>query len=115
MYRVLDPNAIPIILAVNAEAILPTLERHVKESNTETKEDSRPILNLTALVAQTTTTAPSQPLSGYDATTLAEKFLSIQCLEEATRTRDGKTQISQLVGPIVAKNVIDFWEDEWIA
>jgi hypothetical protein len=112
---VLDPNAILIILTMDAEAILPTLERYVKESNIRTEEDSQPILNLTALVAQTTTTAPTRPLSEYDATALGERFLSIQGLEEATRTSDGKSQISQLVGPIVAKNIIDFWEDEWIA
>ncbi|KIV85709.1 hypothetical protein PV11_01370 [Exophiala sideris] len=108
-------NAMPLTLALSAEAILHTLERYMKESDNRTEAPPLPHPMLTALVAQATTTAPVRPLSEHDAAVLANRFPSIQCLEEATRTDGGKRQITQLVGAHAAKEVIDFWQDEWIA
>ena len=65
--------------------------------------------------SQATATAPLRPLSEHDAAVLANTFPSIQGLEEATRTDWGKRQITELLGSNVAKDVIDFWQDEWIA
>jgi hypothetical protein len=71
--------------------------------------------NLTTLVAHATTTAPMQPLSRPDANILTSHFPSLRLLEEATRTSSGTKSLTELLGPATTKNLVDFWEDEWVA
>lgn len=71
--------------------------------------------NLSTLAAHATTTAPDQPLSEHDAVVLTNRFPSMHARVEATRTASRENGIAPLLGPAIAINVIDFWEDEWIA
>ena len=67
----------------------------------------------TALVAYATTS--SEPLTQHDANILTDICHSIRELEAATRTDSGQATIEEYLNPIVARGVIDFWKDEWIA
>jgi len=105
----------PIILALSVESILPVLERYTKEFDVRQEKQLQKTPNLKTLVAHAITTAPMQPLSGHDANILASHFPSLRHLEEATRTSSGRNSLTELLGPAVTRNVVDFWEDEWIA
>ena len=77
------------------------------------KLKSDPTPNPSALIGHATTSA--QPLVQHDANVLADICHSLRGLEEVTRTTEGKAKLVDYLGPPVARNVIDFWEDEWLA
>lgn len=64
-------------------------------------------------MAHATTTAPTQVLRHHQVTTLKDLFHSIQGLETGTRTAEGQQLIQRRLGSVVAKDIIDFWDDEW--
>lgn len=66
------------------------------------------------LMAHATTTAPSSFLKQRQAAILSHLFGSIRGLERGTRTTGGQQMIQDNLGAAVARDVIDFWEDEWI-
>ncbi|KAK5258721.1 hypothetical protein LTR40_007350 [Exophiala xenobiotica] len=113
--QLLGPCPMPIILALSVESILPVLERYMKEFDVRQQTQLQKTPDLTTLVAHATTTAPMQPLSPHDANILTSHFRSLRHLEEATRTSSGRKGLTELLGPAVTKNLVDFWEDEWIA
>lgn len=87
----------------------------MREFDVQQEKQLQKTPDLTTLVAHATTTAPMQPLSGHDANILTSHFPSLRLLEEATRTSSGRNSLAELLGSAVASNMVDFWEDEWIA
>ena len=102
-------------MALSLDGILPTLERYLQELERapEIRSPATPIP--TSLVAYATTSAPPQPLSQHHANVLINLCHSVRELEEVTRTTGGKEMLVEYLGAVVAKNIINFWEDEWIA
>ncbi len=113
--RLFEPCGMPIVLALSVESILPVLERYMREFDVQQEKQLQKTSDLTTLVAHATTTAPMPPLSGHDANILTSHFPSLRLLEEATRTSSGRNSLAELLGSAVASNMVDFWEDEWIA
>ncbi|OAP63735.1 hypothetical protein AYL99_02962 [Fonsecaea erecta] len=113
--RMLDvPAPIPILIVLSVESIISTMEHYIQELHKKYEVKTPPMVLPTALVAHATTSAPSQPLSQHDASVLTDLYSSIRELEEATRTSRGREQLTEYLGPVVTKNLVDFWEDEWI-
>lgn len=67
------------------------------------------------LLAQATASAPSKLLSRQEADTLRSIFGSVKELEAGTRTPEGQVVIKDLFTPATARDIIDFWEDEYLA
>ena len=66
------------------------------------------------LTAHATTSAPIQPMSKEQAHLISRLFPSIKELEKGTRTSQGQAKLSSYLDPATAKDIIDFWEDEWV-
>ena len=101
-------------MAQSTESLLPTLEKYVHELKKTRDLHPQTMPQPTILVAQATSTAPGQPLSKHDANVLTDLFPSIRLLEEATRSTAGRETITEWFDPSTGRNMIDFWEDEWI-
>ncbi|EXJ73967.1 uncharacterized protein A1O5_02261 [Cladophialophora psammophila CBS 110553] len=110
----LDVSPAPILIALSIESVLPTIERYIQELHKNFEIKLPPLPMPTTLVAHACTTAPIRPLSPHDANILTDLCHSIRELEEATRTSSGREQLAEYLGPAVTKNIVDFWEDEWI-
>lgn len=70
---------------------------------------------LTNLIAHATASAPAKPLAEHDRNVVFDIFPSLQGLEEATRTDEGRAQLWDFVGRMPAEDIVKFWADEWIA
>lgn len=70
---------------------------------------------LTNLIAHATASAPAKPLAEPDRNVVFDIFPSLQGLEEATRTDEGRAQLWDFVGRMPAEDIVKFWADEWIA
>jgi len=102
-------------MALSVESILPTLDRYLEELKQEHEIRSHPTQTPTSLVANATVSAPLQLLNQHDGNVLTDLCHSVREVEEITRTANGKEMLVEYLGPVVAKNIVDFWEDEWIA
>lgn len=67
------------------------------------------------LIAHATATAPNRLLAEHYTNLLSDLFASIRELEKGTRTEGGQQKIRDYLDSGAARDVIDFWEDEWIA
>ncbi|KIX98967.1 uncharacterized protein Z520_05428 [Fonsecaea multimorphosa CBS 102226] len=112
--RMLDVSLVPILIALSVEGILPTIERYIQELHKNYEIKIPPVPMPETLIAHATISAPAQPLSQHEANVLTDLCHSIRDLEEATRTSSGREQLAEHLGPAVTKNLVDFWEDEWI-
>ena len=110
----LDIGHIPTLMAHSTDQVLPLLEKHIEQVKQPPQSASRPSILPTALVAHATSTAPAKPLSEHNANILTDLFLSIKQLEEGTRTVQGQENIRSYFDAKTAKEVIEFWEDEWL-
>jgi hypothetical protein len=68
-----------------------------------------------SLLAHATASAPIRLLSQQQVITLHGMFGTVKELEAGTRTPDGQALIRDLFEPGIARDVIDFWEDEYLA
>jgi len=115
-YRFITMSKPPsAIIVPSPEQILPHLETYVEVLCHPVPPPQNPMCMPTQLLAHTTAAAPGQPLSEHDANVLSDLFPSMRALEEATRTTQGKAVIREYFDSKTAANIIDFWENEWIA
>lgn len=62
-----------------------------------------------------TSSAPRKLLTTTEVDTIQQTCESLEGLEKATRTQEGRQQLQEYLGPNVARGVFEFWDDEWIA
>ncbi|KAI9870165.1 MAG: hypothetical protein M1823_008829, partial [Watsoniomyces obsoletus] len=101
--------------APSVDKIIPTLERFITSLKTPspTVPERSPVTS--QLIAHATASAPTRLLSRDQADTLSELFPSARHLEMGTRTAEGQAKIQKYLDPGTARDVLDFWEDEWLA
>jgi hypothetical protein len=66
-------------------------------------------------MASATASAPSKRLNIQDLHALKGVYSNVVELEAGTRTAEGRALIQDFLLPAVARDVIEFWEDEWLA
>lgn len=105
----------PVCLHVNSfDEIMVTLEAFViKLRSCSTVTTSHPTRSF-ELISHATAAAPNRLLSKQNSAMLSELFGSIKELEKGTRSEDGQQKILNHLEPGSARDVIDFWEDEWL-
>jgi hypothetical protein len=101
------------LYAYSGEQVMKVLEAFIKRLEAADVCESQPI-QTEQLMAHATATAPGRLLAQRQTITLSRLFHSIQSLEAGTRTVEGQRLIQQTLGAVVARDVIDFWEDEYI-
>lgn len=114
LFRLLDFTPVAALLAPSVEGVATTLSRYMQELGKNQEINVSPYPLPTNLVAGITTSAPLQSLSQRDANILTNLCHSIRDLEEVTRTSQGREALARHLGPDVANNIIEFWEEEWM-
>jgi hypothetical protein len=113
VFRLLKYESPATLYAYSGEQVMNVLEAFVKRLEAVDVCESQPI-QTEQLMAHATAKAPGRLLAQRQTTTLSRLFHSIQSLEAGTRTVEGRRLIQQTLGAVVARDVIDFWEDEYI-
>jgi hypothetical protein len=103
----------PILLARTAVQVLPLIEKHLTQLGQIVEFPSTSTAPVTVL-AHATSAMPSRMLSKQDIKELIVRFPSIKAIEEATRTIGGQRLLCNILGSQTAKEMIEFWEDEWL-
>lgn len=107
----LDIRPIPVLLADSPADIETYLRAHLAD----TENVPLPAPSPAKLMAHATASAPTKPLSPRQSITLQSVFATIKELEAGTKTPEGQALIRGFFDAAVARNVIDFWEDEYLA
>lgn len=110
-YRLFDLKPRPVLLA-DSPMHVETILRRSLDHTSSMPSPRRPALSL---LSHATAAAPRRPLSRSETTTLHSIFASIKELEAGTRTSDGRALIGDFLNPTATRDVIDFWEDEYLA
>lgn len=110
-YRLLPYRPVPVLFSDSIESVQSTLQRQV-EALLAAKEMPRP---LSALMRRATSAMPGKPLSAQQVDQLQTICPSIRDLEAATRSEEGRALINDFLDPVTARDIVDFWEDEWLA
>ena len=93
---------------------MPALENLVSRLKDPIHQDRAKTSVTSQLIAHATTSAPIQPLSQDQAHVVSRLFPSVKDLEKGTRTAEGQAKIRRYLDRATARDIIDFWEDEWI-
>lgn len=109
--RLLDMQPRPVLLADSPVHVETLLRTHLAHT-TSVPPPQRPAVSL---LSHATAAAPRRPLSALETATLHGIFASIKELETGTRTSDGRALIGDFFNPATTRDVIDFWEDEYLA
>ena len=91
-----------------------TLENFVEKLKEPTQDRHTRAALPVQLIAHATASAPDRPLTEHQARIVNDLFPSIRDLERGTRTAEGQDELRAQLNPATAKDIIDFWEDEWI-
>lgn len=67
------------------------------------------------VLSYATTTAPRRLLNHQEVEIICQICGSLEGLEKATRTQEGRHQLEQYLGANTARALFEFWEDEWLA
>lgn len=103
-----------MLVASAADQVVPILKKHLEQLKQPPRSEARLNILPTTLIAQATSTAPSKPPSEHTTNILTDLFSSIPELEAGTRTAAGQATIHEYLDAKTAKEVIEFWEDEWL-
>ena len=116
-HRILECGlSCPVIPIPDMSCLLSMLDTFI--SNLPSLEDQvprQPRPTFISLISQATASAPSKPLAEHDAHVISDIYGSLQQLEEATRTGEGQRKLCDFLSYDVAKDIVEFWADEWIA
>ena len=110
--RLLEHHNLPVVLVDNADDIVPVLNKHFSRFATSSQ---LPAPCPSALMAHATASAPGRILSKEETATLGTIFSSIKELERGSRTEESRALIHDFLPKATAREVIEFWEDEWLA
>jgi len=104
---------VPVLPVASVTRLLPTIQIF---------GSSTPAIDIPSLKPQqadamqwATSSAPRKPLTTDEAHTIQQTCGSLEGLERATRTQEGRQRLESHLGANVAKGVFEFWDDEWIA
>jgi hypothetical protein len=93
---------------------MPALEKFIGKLGEPHLEAPAKVLLPRQLMAHATAAAPNRLLSEHQVNRLNQLFPSIRALERGTSTADGQAQIRTYLDAMTARDVVDFWEDEWV-
>lgn len=108
--RGLKRDNLNIIPADSVSSARTALQKHLTAL-----ESSSSIGRRSPLMASATASIPAKRLNPQEVEILNSVFPTINDLEVGTRTREGQALIQDFLPADVARDVIDFWEDEWLA
>jgi len=111
----MDYGNLPIVHAHTAIEVIPTIQKHLEKFTSDFMTSSTPLVTPAVMMAHATASAPLRLLAEHDVFALRTVFHSIRELELGTRTPEGQTLINEVLDAATAKDVVDFWVDEWIA
>lgn len=103
----------PALPIPDVSSLFTTLDEYLKGLQQAPEVLHKPPI-VTNLIAQATASAPAKPLSEHNANVVSGLFSSLQELEEATRTQQGQAKLCNYLDRATAKEMVDFWADEWI-
>ena len=109
--RLLEYRPLPVLVVDCVAEGEAAVRRQLSNSSTTLPPERSP----TALIAHATASAPAKKLWQQDAASLNSIYTSVKELETGTRTAEGRALIHDFLDPSTARDVIDFWEDEYLA
>lgn len=105
---------ISLITASSPENLLSTVERYLGEAAIVIESRLQPLPVPASFISYATASAPFQPLSQHHTILLISLTSSARMLEGATRSPSAETTLRRHFGAETAKNLVEFWEDEWV-
>lgn len=105
--------SVPVLPANSAEDVVNILEAYLPKAAAEVPAQTH-IPSTKSVMAQATAAVPRQTLSSKDVDMVLTLFGSIHGLEQATRTDLGQGKLLERFGQRKAREMMEFWEDEWV-
>ena len=107
-YRTIEHDNLPLLIGDSLASAQTTLQKCLSF-------EPIPIHKSPELMASATAAMPAGRLNPSQVDTLKTVFGSICELEAGTRNAEGRALIQDFLPPTAARDVIDFWEDEFLA